>query len=233
MPARADARLAVIIPAYEAAATIAEVVTAARAAAPGAPIYVVDDGSHDTTGPLAAGAGATVLGHIHNRGKGAALATGIARALADHADVLVTLDADGQHPAAEIARVAAAVVAGTADLVLGARARAGTMPLSRRLTNWLSAALASRIGGAVVVDAQTGFRAISRALADAVRPSQTGYDFETAFLLAALAAGYRVQTEPIPTIYQGARSHFRHWRDTWRQARVFARYGRHIVFGAR
>jgi glycosyltransferase involved in cell wall biosynthesis len=233
MPARADARLAVIIPAYEAAATVAEVVAAARAAAPGAPIYVVDDGSRDTTGPLAAGAGATVLGHLHNRGKGAALATGIARALTDHADVLVTLDADGQHPAGEIPRVAAAVVAGTADLVLGARARAGAMPLSRRLTNWLSAALASRIGGAAVVDAQTGFRAISRALADAVRPSQTGYDFETAFLLAALAGGYRVQTAPIPTIYQGARSHFRHWRDTWRQARVFARYGRHILFGAR
>jgi glycosyltransferase involved in cell wall biosynthesis len=233
MPARADARLAVIIPAYEAAATVAEVVTAARAAAPGAPIYVVDDGSRDTTGPLAAGAGATVLGHLHNRGKGAALATGIARALADHADVLVTLDADGQHPAGEIPRVAAAVVAGTADLVLGARARAGGMPLSRRLTNWLSAALASRIGGVAVVDAQTGFRAISRALADAVRPSQAGYDFETAFLLAALAGGYRVQTAPVPTIYQGARSHFRHWRDTWRQARVFARYGRHILFGAR
>src|SRR5205823_4929971 len=110
MPARADARLAVIIPAYEAAATVAEVVTAARAA----------------------------------------------------------------------------------DLVLGARARAGAMPLSRRLTNWLSATLASRIGGVAVVDAQTGFRAISRRLADAVRPSQTGYDFETAFLLAALAGGYRV-----------------------------------------
>jgi glycosyltransferase involved in cell wall biosynthesis len=233
MPARADARLAVIIPAYEAAATVAEVVTAARAAAPGAPIYVVDDGSRDTTGPRAAGAGATVLGHLHNRGKGAALATGIARALADQADVLVTLDADGQHPAGEIPRVAAAVLAGSADLVLGARARAGAMPLSRRLTNWLSAALASRIGGAAVVDAQTGFRAISRALADAVRPSQTGYDFETAFLLAALAGGYRVQTAPIPTIYRGARSHFRHWRDTWRQARVFARYGRHILFGAR
>jgi glycosyltransferase involved in cell wall biosynthesis len=232
MPARADARLAVIIPAYEAAATVAEVVTAVRGAAPGAPVYVVDDGSHDETAARAGGAGATVLGHLHNRGKGAALATGFARALAAHADVLVTLDADGQHPASEIPRLAAPIIAGTADMVLGARARAGDMPVARRVTNWLSAALASRIGGAAVPDAQTGFRAISRRLAEAVRPSQTGYDFETAFLLAALAAGYRVQTAPIPTIYQGARSHF-HWRDGWRQARVFARYGRHILFGAR
>lgn len=233
MPARADARLAVIIPAYEAAATVAEVVTAARAAAPGAPVYVVDDGSRDATAARAAGAGATVLSHDHNRGKGAALATGIARALADQAQVVVTLDADGQHPPAEIPRVAGPVVAGTADLVLGARARAGAMPLPRRFTNWLSATLASRIGGAAVTDAQTGFRAISRRLAEAVRPSETGYDFETAFLLAALVEGYRVQTAPIPTIYQGARSHFRHWGDAWRQARVFARYGRHILFGAR
>src|SRR5258706_12726565 len=131
MPARADARLAVIIPAYEAAATVAEVVTAARAAAPGAPIYVVDDGSRDTTGPLAAGAGATVLGHLHNRGKGAALATGIARALADQADVLVTLDADAQHPAREIPRVAAAAAAGPARPPPRARARGGGPPPAR------------------------------------------------------------------------------------------------------
>ena len=233
MPARADARLAVVIPAYEAAATVAEVVAAARAVAPRAALYVVDDGSRDGTAAAAATAGATVLSHAANRGKGAALATGISRALAGDAAVLVTLDADGQHPAAEIPRIAAPVAAGTADLVLGARARGGGMPVSRRLTNWLSAALASRIGGAAVADAQTGFRAISRRLAEAIRPSQTGYDFETAFLLAALAGGYRVQTTPIPTIYRGTRSHFRHWADTWRQARVFAQYGRHILFGAR
>ena len=233
MPARADARLAVIIPAYEAAATVADVVAAARAVVPQAALYVVDDGSRDRTAAVAAAAGAVVLGHPANRGKGAALTSGIGRALAERADVLVTLDADGQHPAAEIPRIAGPVVAGAADLVLGARARGGRMPLSRRLTNWLSATLASRIGGAAVADAQTGFRAISRRLAEAVRPSQTGYDFETAFLLAALAGGYRVQTAPIPTIYRGARSHFRHWTDTWRQARVFARYGRHILFGAR
>src|SRR5258708_36868921 len=190
MPARADARLAVIIPAYEAATTVAEVVSAARAAAPGAVIYVVDDGSRDTTGAKASGAGALVLGHRHNRGKGAALPSGIARALADPADVLVTLDADGQHPPAEIPRVAAPVVAGAADLVLGARARAAAMPLARRFTNWLSAALASRIGGAVGADAQAGFPAHSPALADAGHPSQTRFHFEAAFPPAALAAAY-------------------------------------------
>src|SRR5207253_5600105 len=158
--------------------------------------------------------------HPRNRGKGAALATGIAAALQGGARVIVTLDGDGQHPPEEIPRLAAAVVSGGADLALGARARAGTMPWGRRCTNWLSAALASRIGGVAVPDAQTGFRALSRRIAEAIRPTERRYDYETAFLLAALAQGYRVHSEPIPTVYEGRPSHFRDWADTWRLARV-------------
>ena len=107
------------------------------------------------------------------------------------------------------------------------------MPWGRRCTNWLSAALASRIGGVAVPDAQTGFRALSRHVAQAVRPGERGYDFETAFLLAVLARGLRVRFVPVPTVYAGRPSHFRHWADTWRQARVFTRYARAIIFGAR
>src|SRR5204862_69093 len=87
---------------------------------------------------------------------------------------------------------------------------------------WLSAALASRIGGTRVPDAQTGFRALSRRAAEAVCPAERGYDFETAFLLEALALGLRVVSVAVPTIYEGRPSPFRRWRDTWRQAR-----GRH------
>src|SRR5207244_12611165 len=93
------------------------------------------------------------------RGRGAALATGIAAALEGVADVIITLDADGQHPPEEIPGLAAPVLAGEADVALGARARTGAMPWGRRCTNWLSAALASRIGGGAVPDAQGGFRA--------------------------------------------------------------------------
>jgi hypothetical protein len=114
-----------------------------------------------------------------------------------------------------------------ADLVLGARARGGAMPLPRRATNWLSSAVASRVAGIPIPDAQTGFRAFTRALAIAVQPRITahpGYDYEADFLLAALRAGYRVISVDVPTIYTGAPSHFRHWGDGWRVARVFARY---------
>ena len=242
MPGRAepplDQGVAVVVPAYQVAATIRDVVVRIRHAMPDANMYVVDDGSTDGTGAAAAeqGVGGVVLVHQHNHGTGAALRTGIDRALADRARVIVTIDADGQHAPEDIPRLVAPVWSGEADLVLGARARGGTMPLARRCSNWLSAALASRVGGVRVPDAQTGFRAIARALAEAIRPAEHGYDFETAFLLAALAQGVRVRSVRVPTVYQGRESrgsHFRHWADTWRQARVFTRYGRQIIFGAR
>jgi len=233
MPGRADRAVAVVIPAYQAAATVAAVVSRTSRAVPGATVYVVDDGSTDGTHAAGTGNGATLLVHPRNRGKGAALATGIAAALEGGAGVIITLDADGQHPPEEIPGLAAPVLAGEADLVLGARARSRAMPWARRYTNWLSAALASRIGGVTVPDAQSGFRALSRRVAQAVRPGEQGYDFETAFLLAALAQGFRVGFVPVATVYEGRPSHFRHWADTWRQARVFTRYGRAIIFGAR
>jgi len=145
----------------------------------------------------------------------------------------VTLDADGQHPPEEIPRLVAPIARGEADVVLGARARTAAMPLGRRCSNWLSAALASRIGNRAVPDAQTGFRAVARRAAELVRPRETRYDFEAAFLLEALARGLRVGSAPIATVYTGRPSHFRHWEDTWLVARVFTRYGRRIIFGAR
>jgi glycosyltransferase involved in cell wall biosynthesis len=231
MPARAEFRIAIVIPAFQAAASLAGVVAGARTVAP---VFVVDDGSTDGTGDVGRRSGATVLRHETNRGKGAALATGIAAALATDANVIVTIDADGQHPPSEIPRLLAPFDAGrdgSADLVLGARARSGAMPLGRRLTNWLSARLATRIAGQGVSDAQTGFRAFTREVAERVQPAGDRYDYETAFLLGACDAGYRVTCVAIPTIYAGATSHFRPWADTWRVARVFAQYARRIVTG--
>jgi len=224
--------VAVVIPAYQAGATVASVVARTRRAVPEATVYVVDDGSTDATGDAGRGTGAEVLAHSRNLGKGAALRTGMARALADGAAVIVTLDGDGQHPPEDIPRLVAPIVAGEAELVLGARARTRAMPLGRRCTNWLSAALVTRIGGTAVPDAQTGFRAVSRRVAELIRPREEGYAFETAFLLHALARGCRVQSLPVPTVYPGGPSHFRLWGDTWQVARVFTRYGREIIFGA-
>ena len=239
MPDRADPRLAIVVPAYQAATTVGAVVARILVTVPGASVVVVDDGSTDGTGSAASAAGATVVRHDTNRGKGAALRTGVTAATRHpgggrgEASVIVTVDADGQHPPEEIPRLVAPITDGRADLVLGARERTGVMPRGRRLTNWLSAALASRIGGRPIPDAQTGFRAFTAEVAAVVRPPQCRYDYEAAFLLEALAHGMRVTSVAIPTVYDGAPSHFRALADTWRLALVFARYGRTILFGAR
>ena len=238
MPDRAERipavrAVAVVIPAFQAANTIRSVVDGVRMAVPRAGIWVVDDGSTDGTGDQIPRE--LVLRHAVNRGKGAALQTGIARALDDGADCIVTLDADGQHSPAEIPRLVEPLQRGAADLVLGARARTGAMPFSRRFTNWLSSTLATRIGGAgvSVPDAQTGFRAFTAELARTVRPPEHHYDFEAAFLLATLAGRWRVASVPVPTIYGESRSHFKSGEDTWRMARVFLRYAGRIVSRAR
>ena len=224
-------RVAIVIPAYQAAATIGDVVSRVRTVLRDAQVILVDDGSDDGTGEEGRGKGATVLTHPRNRGKGVALRSGIARACTEGAEAIVTLDGDGQHPPDQIPRLLQPIGDRAADLVLGARARNGPMPVSRRFTNWLSASLASRIGGQTVTDAQTGFRAFTRALAEQVQPVGDRYEFEANFLLEALRAGYRVASVEVPTIY-GAPSHFRYFGDTWRMARAFARHAGRIVVGA-
>src|SRR5207249_5966523 len=128
MPGHADGTVAVVIPAYQAAATIGGVVTAAKRALPAATIYVVDDGSRDETGEGGRGKGATVLVHPRNRGKGAALRTGIDRALADGAAIDVTWDADGQQPPEETPLPAAPIARAGAGKDLAARGRPRATP---------------------------------------------------------------------------------------------------------
>ncbi|PYP10180.1 MAG: glycosyltransferase family 2 protein [Gemmatimonadetes bacterium] len=221
-------RVAVVIPAFQAAASIGDVVARTQAAVPAAEIIVVDDGSDDGTGEEGRRRGATLVTHPRNRGKGVSLRAGVARACAHDASVIVTIDADGQHPPEEIPGLLRPIAEGDADLVLGARKRDGGMPLSRRFTNWLSATLASRIGGQQVRDAQTGFRAFTRDVAEGVQAAGDRYEYEANFLLDALRAGFRVVSVDVPTIY-GARSHFHAWGDTWRMARAFGRHARRIV----
>ncbi len=225
--------LAVVVPAYRAARTLPGVVARIRSAvgSPGAVVVVVDDGSDDGTDRVAEASGALVLRHGHNLGKGRALATGLAAAVEAGAPVIVTLDADGQHPPEAIPLLAEPVRRGRADLVVGARARDGRMPAGRHLTNWLSSTLVSRAVGFRVPDSQSGFRAMAREVAAAVRPGGRRYEFETEFLLLAARRGYRIAAVTVPTVYDGAPSHFRHGADTLAIAGVFLRHWRRVLLG--
>ncbi|HEX8152624.1 MAG TPA: glycosyltransferase family 2 protein, partial [Thermoanaerobaculia bacterium] len=128
-----------IVPTLNGEKTVAAVVRDARAQLE--PVLVIDDGSTDRTSEVAREAGAIVLRHETNRGKGAALKTGFAYALQHGYDGVISLDADGQHLAGEIAKFIAARAGSGADLIIGGRAHlfSGMLP-RRRLANRVSAA---------------------------------------------------------------------------------------------
>ncbi len=200
-----------LIPGYNEAPRIGPVVETARRFLP---VLVVDDGSSDATGSVAAEAGATVIRQDPNQGKGAALRAGFRRALVDGAEAIVTLDADGQHDPAEIAEFLdlwsrATVPADRPDLVIGAR-NFRSMPPVRRLSNTLGTAAFSWAVGQHVPDNQSGYRLLGRRLMRAMLASrETGFEFEVEMIAVCLRNGWTLDWVPISTIYAGEPSHVR------------------------
>ena len=219
-------RVTCIVPAFNAAPTIASVLGGIRAAVPESTTIVVDDGSSDGTDAVSRATADATVKFASNQGKGAALRAGFTLALAEGYDIIVTVDADGQHDPRYIPELVAALE--TADIAIGARARRSPeMPLGRRITNRLSAAAVSHCIGQPVADAQSGFRALRADVVRDVRPRGDRYEFETEFLLIAGRRGYRVSFVPIPTHYPGiVPSHFRIVRDSARVVETIWRFSR-------
>ena len=209
-----SSRVACVIPAYRAADTLEQVVRALRAALPDARVIVVDDGSPDATAAVADAVADRAIRLSHNQGKGAALRAGFADVLRGDNDVVLTLDADGQHDPACAPALLAAL--DDHDVVIGQRGRSGsTMPLGRRMTNAMSSLAIAHVAGLRLDDTQSGFRAIRRRVLEEVDARGDRYEFETDFLIRAARAGFRVANVAIPTVY-GATSHFRGMRDSAR-----------------
>jgi len=208
-----------IIPALNAERSIAKVVAESRRHVE--PVLVIDDGSSDATGEVAKAVGAVVLRHEVNRGKGAALKTGFAWALAQGAEGVVTLDADGQHLPAEIPKFIAARAETDADLIIGGRAHLfGQMLPRRRMANQFSAACISVAAGVRVTDSQSGFRLYSERLLRALRLRTDGFDMESEVIVRAGRRGMRVVTIPIDLGFVNgiATSHYKPLKDTLRIA---------------
>ena len=168
----ASDRVVVVIAAYNEAPVIASVVADIRRAS--YPAVVVDDGSTDATGEIAARAGAFVVTHPVNLGQGAALQTGLDFALAQGADVIVTFDADGQHRPADIAPLIAALAANKADYALGSRFLGGAVNLPRKRRLMLAAAtwFTRLTTGLDLTDTHNGLRAMTRRGASRIRLKQ-------------------------------------------------------------
>jgi glycosyltransferase involved in cell wall biosynthesis len=197
-----------LIPGYNEAPRIGAVIEAARAHLS---VIVVDDGSTDGTADVARSAGALVIEQRPNQGKGTALRAGFRRALADGADAILTLDADGQHDPAEIPAFLAAWDAPghQPDLVIGRR-NFRAMPPARRLSNVVGGRAFSWAVGRDVPDNQSGYRIVSRGLAEAMLASEEdGFAFEVEQITTCIRMGGSIAWVPIRTIYAGAPSHIR------------------------
>lgn len=204
-------QVAALVPAYQAAAKLGDVLLRLAALERPPAVLVVDDGSRDATAPIAREHGARVLSFAGNRGKGHALLAGFA-ALREEFDAVVTLDADGQHPPECLPELVRAAEEG-ADLVLGARARTRDMPLARRFANRLSSEWAAWLAGQRVSDSQCGYRLHSRRLLERTPLTPGRYEVETELLVRAARLGFRIAEVEIPTIYGGERSQVHAFRD--------------------
>jgi glycosyltransferase involved in cell wall biosynthesis len=210
--------IAVLIPALNAAQTLAEAITKIKTVLQGSWIVVVDDGSTDETAGIAEASGANVVRHPVNRGKGAALTTGFDHILhTSQAECVITLDADLQHDPMEIPRFISRWERGTADLIVGHRRKTGSgMPMHRRMSNQLTSFLVSARTGQAIRDSQCGFRCIGRSVLTEVRCSSSGFEAETEMLIRAAQHGFVIDFVPISTIYDGERSSMTHWQTTRR-----------------
>ena len=204
-------QVAALVPAYQAAAKLGEVLR--RLAALDCPpvVLVVDDGSRDGTAQVARRHGARVLSFAANRGKGHALLAGFA-ALREEFEAVVTLDADGQHPPECLPMLVQAAEDG-ADLVLGARARTPDMPLARRFANGFSSGWATWLAGQRVSDSQCGYRLHSRRLLEHTPLTPGRYEVETELVVRAARLGFRIAEVEIPTIYGAEQSQVHAFRD--------------------
>jgi glycosyltransferase involved in cell wall biosynthesis len=228
---------AVVIPAYQDEKHIGDIVRRTRERLDH--VLVVDDGSSDQTAQRAREAGAEVIAHDENRGKGEAIKTGLAHWLAaantsprtaGDLDREVTwvslLDSDGQHLPEEIDRfLAAAACATEPTFLIGNRMNNVTgMPIIRRVVNRYMSRQISRVCKQEIPDTQCGFRMLDRHLIPQLLGGGDRFDYDTEVLIIASRKGYRIESVPITTVYTDQVSKIRPLRDATRFLKLMWRY---------
>jgi glycosyltransferase involved in cell wall biosynthesis len=204
-----------VIPCLNEGRTVASLVHSVRLHIPN--VVVVDDGSRDNTAQLAAKAGAMVVSHPRNFGKGAAVKTGLTTAMQKGFDWAVLLDGDGQHRPDDIPVFLQKAETTSAALVIGNRMHdALSIPWLRRQANrWMSRQISRRVGRNLP-DTQCGFRLVDLKIWAALPCRACRFEVESEMLLAFLDAGCRVDFVPIQVIGRAAHSHINPLTDFWR-----------------
>lgn len=212
--------LIAVIPAYNAEATIQDVVSRTRRKV--SRVYVVDDGSTDATAATAKRAGATLIVHATNRGKGAALHSALACLRDEQFNYLIILDADGQHDPFELHKLVDEARKVQADVVCGNRmSNPVGMPWLRRTTNRTMSAIISWLCRVRLSDTQCGYRLLSKRAVDVIELKKSNFEVETEMLLQAARQGFKVGEVPIRSIYGADHaSHIRPARDALRFIRL-------------
>ncbi len=220
-PALRDRNFGIVIPAFEAAKTLANLLEDVTALITPEKVMIVDDGSADGTAGVAEAKRVLCLRHPENRGKGAALMTGLSRARELGWEWAVTMDADGQHAAADLPRFFDARPGPETGILVGRRERRGTsMPWHRRFSNFITTGMVSRLAGKPVHDAQSGFRAYRLDILDAF-PRSGRFEWESQALILSCRRGIALEPISIRTLYYPAHgSHMRLLRDSWRFLRM-------------
>lgn len=170
-------------------------------------VIVIDDASSDNTAAVASRAGATVIQHARSQGAGAGTRTGFDTALQHNADIIVTLDGDGQHDASEIPVLIQPIIDGEAEMVIGSRfLKEAQVAVYRKfgidVITW-----SYNFGHKEkIIDSQSGFRAHSRKAVEAMHITYPGFGFSIQTLVQARKKGLRIVERPISCIYHDAGS---------------------------
>ncbi|MCX8119019.1 MAG: glycosyltransferase family 2 protein, partial [Desulfobacterota bacterium] len=215
-------RISVLIPAYNAETTIGSVLKKLEAL--GIETFVVNDGSTDKTAEVVRRFGVTLIEHPSNLGKGAALRTGFQSILKQDYDLVITLDADGQHDPLQIPILLKAFQAVEPDLLIASRAwEFHRMTFLRRFWNRLGVKAVSRLCHADITDSQSGFRLIRTRVLREISLTTKGFEMELELLIKACKKGFSVLSIPITVTNVDGRhtSHFRPVTDTWLVCKLF------------
>jgi len=210
----------VVIPVYNSKDTILELIKRIQSSS-SVDFIFINDGSFDGTESILKENSLPYLEHIHNRGKGRALQTGIQYASKKGYEYVLTLDADLQHPPELIPELLK--MAKKTTVVIGWRSNYSLMPLHRIFSNLVTSLLISLRTRTQVRDSQCGFRLFPISILRDIKIEETGFQFESEFLIKSILANYKIQHVRIPTIYQDEKTAIRNVWDTFRFVNLYFR----------